>query len=214
MANPAATPVASNVVRLVVDIVTQSQRQQIVFDHLGNLTVPMSAADLTAFITAWDASCKVALLACLSPDSSLLSRTASEIHFGVTPTIVIPDAPATIGTAGVSNLPLEMAALMKKSTSLKGRHGLGRTYMPAIPNTFTTPGSDPNILNGTGTTAYTSLCSSLMSVYVVGAQSLSLCVATRPIPPASVIGFAVACIGMLPQSVLGTVRRRRPGRGI
>jgi hypothetical protein len=107
-----------------------------------------------------------------------------------------------------------MAAVFQKKTALKGQHGRGRTSMPAIPNTFTTPATDPNIINATGLTAYLALANQLITPVAAGGNTWSLIVSTAPIPPVTLTtrGSIVTLITIDP--TLGTIKRRKPGRGI
>lgn len=213
--NPSAQVVTSAVVRLVMEVDTNSTKQQVVLDYNWSVagTTP-TPADLAAFVTAWETAHQTLFLACLSPLTELSQVSAAEIHYGITPTLVLPYAPATVGTAGATNLPLSMAAVLQKKSALKGQHGRGRVSMPAVPNTFTTPAVDANVLNATGIAAYLALATQLVLPVVAGGNNWTMGISTRPTPPVVLVDRFVACNAMTVNVVLGSLDRRKPGRGI
>lgn len=120
---------------------------------------------------------------------------------------------AVTGSIGNTHLPKEMAAITSKYTSTKGQHGRGRNYWAGIPTTFTTPLTDPNELNSVGITAYNALLTAIQSTAIVdGAVVMSLCVYTRTLKGLAVTNAQTVATSLV-RTVLGTVRRRRPGRG-
>jgi hypothetical protein len=213
--NPAAPVINAAVARLTLTLKTQNTLQEIVLDYLYNigLVVP-TPADLSAFEAQWEANHNTLMRACLSPLTDYFQISVAEIHFGVTPTLVLPFLAGTSGTAGATNLPLEMAGTMQKKSSLKGQHGRGRLSMPAIPNTFTTPATDPNVLNATANTAYLALLNQLILPVTVAGNAWQLAISTRPTPPQTLVTNAVVVSAMTIDPTLGTARTRKPGRGI
>lgn len=119
------------------------------------------------------------------------------------------------GTVGATHLPKEMAVVMSKYTVYKGQHGRGRNYYGPIPVTFVTAGANANSLNATGLAAYLTLQVAIDNGTIVDAA-----VAMNPAiyqrtkgfsPPPVSLGALVT--QLVTRTVLGTVRRRRPGRG-
>jgi hypothetical protein len=117
------------------------------------------------------------------------------------------------GTVGATHIPMEMAAVVSKYTLTKGQHGRGRNYWPCVPTSFVTPASNANSLNATAIAAYQTLANQTDAVGIAdGAAEMFLAVYQRPAK-----GFpatqAQAVENIIIRPVLGTVRRRRPGRG-
>jgi hypothetical protein len=87
--------------------------------------------------------------------------------------------------------------------------------MPFIPLTFTTPATAPDILNATGIAAYQAFINAVFgttspSQITVNGHPYANCIATKPVPPSQVIGFASAVIpayvGL--EVLLGTIKNR------
>lgn len=213
--NPLPPAGFNSIIRLTLKLLTLGTYQEVVLDYQWSVgsTTP-TPADLAAFETAWEAATNTKMLACLSPQTDYAEISVAEIFAGVTPTLVLPFSAGTTGTAGATSLPLEMAAVMQKKTALKGQHGRGRLSMPAVPNTFTTPATDGNKINATGTTAYVALMNQLITPVVAGGNNWSLVVAVRPTPPDTLTQLCSVVNLMTLNPILGTTRTRKPGRGI
>lgn len=215
MASPPASLVTTSLARVTIDTVTEGQHCQTIFDYINGRTTPAVQTDLVGLIAQWVAIFDVHYMACLSPKTDLFSITAAELHFGIAPSaITLYAAGAHPGTAGATNLPLEVAATISKQANLKGRHGIGRISMPAIPNTFTTPATASSSLNAAGLTAYGLLAADMLLNLVTGTDTWIPVISTRPIPPATTIDRAAQIVLTTTRTILGTARRRKLGRGI
>jgi len=212
--SPLPSPATGNVIRLTVETLTNGQRCQNTFDYGDSTGAPISASALLAFIGDAETRWKTQYLAVLSPLSTLTSITASEMHYGVTPSQVSILAPGTVGTAGATNLPLETGATMSRYGSIKGKHGRGRVTLPAVPNTFTTPATDANILNATAITAYNALGAALTGTIVSGGVTFVPVISVRPVPPGVLVLYTAGIATYILRNTLGSARRRKPGRGI
>lgn len=118
------------------------------------------------------------------------------------------------GTQAGAALPLEMAAIIKKLSLLKGQHGRGRVFMPSIPVSFTTPLTEANLLNAAGLVGYNNMAASIKGPVTAGTIKYYGAICMRPKAPATVVTLAaqIATIETVP--LLSTQRRRREGRGI
>ena len=181
--NPSAPLIGGTCARVIVVTETQSVQCQTKFDFIctSNPANP-SLADLQALRVAFMLSIQTAYLACLSPLTTLIAEITSELFYATSPTDDHPEPAPPAGTAGATNLPLEMAAVLPFSTTLRGQHGRGRVSMPAIPNTFQTPATNPNLINGAGITAYQALNALLLTPVTAGTRTWELAVLTRPRP--------------------------------
>jgi len=212
--NPPAPVVTSPQLKLAIETVADGVRCQSVLSYNGQGNPYPTLTDLQDFIAAWEAANEAQYLACLPPDAELVRYTCAEVGLGTCPTAVVLISPAEPGTAGATHLPLEMAAVQTLRSNLKGQHGRGRLSMPAVPNTFTTPATDPNILNATGHTAYAALLAALLANIATALGTWVWTIHTRPSPPSVLVNSAANVVSATTNDVLGTVRRRRPGRGI
>lgn len=208
-----------NIIRISVYYVTDVNVQITLFDYMNTAGATTVAADVNNIASVFATAAQAQILACISPMSQIQQYIAQDISEGIAPSAISPVG--VVGTAGTTYLPLEMQAGIRKLTSLKGQHGYGRVQMPAVPTTFTTPATDPNKLNAAGTTAYLALSIAMQVALTVGAHTYKPVVSTRiiqpkpPLPPISpLITHAGLITGTLVDGLLGTQRRRRPGRGI
>lgn len=131
------------------------------------------------------------------------------------PYVTTPGAAGGAGTVVGGHYNSELAGIISKYTPTKGQHGRGRNYYPGVPISFVTTGAgaDCNHLNNTGATPYAALASALAAMSLAdGANTAALAVYTRPgkgLP----VTQAQVCSRVVAQTLLGTVRRRRIGRG-
>jgi hypothetical protein len=117
------------------------------------------------------------------------------------------------GTASTPHLPKEMAAILSCYTAYKGQHGRGRKYTAGVPTSFVTSSSNANSLNTSGVAALTALGTAVLAgTCVDGATVMSPCIYTR-VKGATPVTNAAPITSTIARSLLGTVRRRRPGRG-
>jgi hypothetical protein len=164
-------------------------------------------------VSLFSAAVAAAYAACLPALSTIIGIIGEVVSASTVAKFMEVDD--TAGTVVAANLPLEIAAVVNKVSSLKGGHGVGHFQMPAVPVTFTTPATDPNRVNVAGLAAYTALCLALQITFPgVSAPHVDPVVATRPIPPAKVVSLAQKLNAQQPNPLLGTARRRKEGRGI
>lgn len=210
--NAPAPPITGQVVRMTFLFQTQGNVQEVLQDYMGNVVGPhfQDAADLAA---AFKATFDPIVPAVITTSTVLLSYVAQTLSDNITPTFELPSA--AVGTVVGDYLPLEMQATIEKSSRLKGQHGRGRLQMPAVPVSFTTHTANPNTLGGVGQTAYNGFANNLLGPFPTGAgTSFAPVISTRPTPPANLVTLAQLVVAWNVNQLLGTQRRRRPGRGI
>lgn len=164
--------------------------------------------------TTWNTQCNVSLKACLN---QTYTYTGVKVTCVTNPNRIPYTGTGLTGmgsgTVLSSALPSTVAAIFSKYTTTKGQHGRGRNYMPAPPITFTTPASLPDYVNATGLTAYNSFLSAIQSASIVdGSTLMALCIYTR-VAKGQPVTQGQFCSVVQMRSLLGTVRRRRTGRG-
>lgn len=215
MATPAPLnpPIAgSTLARIVVECLCDHQRCMYSIDYLSNTVVVGKFVEVSNFEAQWEANLLAKLRACLAADCTLTSISAIAISDNSVQPVVSPQGLA--GTVAGNHLPIEMAITIAKQSSIRGRSGRGWLQLPGIPISFTTPATDPNILNATGLAATNTLCVELLHAVVSGAYTWTPVVSSRPPKGFPNYTRAAPLNGIVPRLLLGTVRRRKEGRGI
>lgn len=117
------------------------------------------------------------------------------------------------GTVAVPPLPSVNAAVMSKATGVRGQHGRGRNYFPAVPTNFVVPATDPDRLTVAAVANYMAFVNALNTTAIVdGATQVLPAIFTRTLHGLPVATAALV-LTMRMSSILGSVRRRRLGRG-
>lgn len=214
MPAPPAPTISNNLVRFVIETVTDGQFCQNVFDYKDDRILAISGADLLLAVTSWWGNHATDYRGCITGDTTVSAVYAMELHFGTTPTQVYNPAGPPVGSVAGHALPLEMAATLSRYSDLKGKHGRGRTSMPAVPIGFTTPATSPNVLNATGVTAYDTFGTGVAVAESLLGHSYTPVISTRPEAPDTLITNAAAIERYVTRATLGTARRRKIGRGI
>lgn len=114
------------------------------------------------------------------------------------------------GTRAAGHLPTEVSAQLIRYTAFKGQHGRGRVSIPAIATADVTASS---ISSGTLITALANLTTALLVARSDGTNNWTHCIGSRiPISPKLVTNFAPV-VRYVNKTLLGTIRRRKIGRG-
>lgn len=214
-ASPAAPAFFGSVCRVGVVSLNGATYSQFSLIYNEPTVGSITPADMTELATAFNAKCKTHILACIPPTAALSWLYISEIKYGTCPSAQFNFAGGDVGTAGATSLAQEVAVIFTKYSSLKGKHGRGRIFMPSIPNTFVTPATDPDVVNGTGVTAYETLKGDFESILTAASGKVwTPYIVTTPPPPDVLVSLGVPMIRMVVRTILSTVRRRRKGRGI
>lgn len=122
-------------------------------------------------------------------------------------------ASGVAGNVSNTHIPLEMAVIVTKQTLTKGQHGRGRMYFPGVPSTFVSPLVDPNRINLTGSTAYQAVASAMTSASIVDSGNQALPAVTQRVHGGAAVVNGQTVASFVVRALLGTVRRRRIGRG-
>lgn len=205
-------PITGDVYRLTIWSRSQGQVCMNVIDYMGGSFAAGPSLPMGALLLQLVTAIEPKYVACLPVATSVFQYTLACLSSGAPVTLV--QTSSAIGTVVGNQLPLEMAAIQKKRSALRGQHGLGRFYMPAVPISFTTPATDPNLVNAAGQTAYNQLNDTLKLTQAVAGIFYDCCITKRPTPPANLVTLAQPISRIDSIALLGTVRRRREGRGI
>jgi hypothetical protein len=106
--------------------------------------------------------------------------------------------------------PTQIAGIIQRRTGIKGQSGRGRVMIPCVPSGWTV---NSTIVLGAAVAAYTALANAIAANMVIGGITYTPGVLSRrPVAGLPAFGFA-PLISATPVYLLGTVRRRRIGRG-
>jgi len=214
MARTNAIPpaITGDVYRMSIYSTSQSQVCINSWDYMGNTFASNPSTNMVNLLNAWALTIQTPYANCVATLCRLNYFLCQCISSNTAPTVQ-----KTIGASGgvaQPPLPLEMAAILKKLTGLKGQHGRGRIFVPAVPTSFTTPATDPNVINSVGNLAYTALAIAFLTAQTAGGNTYVPVVSKRPVGPVNVVTNAAVCIDGVINPLLATQRRRKIGRGI
>jgi len=204
---------ANNIFLATVRGVADNEEWLVNYAYMG--ADALTAASEQNIATAIDTTCRIAITGVLDSSCTYASVKVQclNVPSRISYTFYTNGGVPRPGVIGSTHLPKEMSAIISKYTSTKGQHGRGRNYWPAIPVSFTTPATNPNNLNATGLAAYTTLWENFNSVDIVdGAVIMYVSVYTH-VKGNSPVTLAQNVATWVVQPILGTTRRRRPGRG-
>lgn len=210
--NPQTNLVLTNVVRITLVSSVQGQLLNMSWDFVSRNLITLTPAVMTSLIGAFDnATTHAALRAALSNTQTLQLYSIQDLNPGTTPTT--DSAIGLLGNVAQPTLPIFTSAVLTKTSTFKGQHGRGRTYFGAIPITFTTPGTEPDLLNATGLAAYAAVNAAILAPLTAGGTTWDWSITERPIAPAFLVTrYAVVAVTGV-DNYVGTTRRRKEGRG-
>ena len=209
--NAPAPPLIGDAIRLTIQYTGFGRTPLTVLDYIMTTGSAGSAAQLTSFLTAWRAAVEPSLKAALPTAVSITQYTVAAVSRSDIPSIVV--GVAVPGTDVNAPLPSFVAAHARKSTSLKGQHGRGRTAWPFVPTDFTTPGTDPNKLNLGGSVAYGLIHTALdAGVSWAGPSTATPALLTRPVAPATLVTNGISPVIFNIQPFLMPARTREEYR--
>ena len=147
---------------------------------------------------------------CVSADWALTIEVLNVVHrndlFGSTSTGNVP----TVGGRPAGHLPTEVAGVINKVSAVKGQHGRGRLSLPAIATSDVTLS---RITNAGELAALNNLEGAMLATATDGVNTWTPCIAQRGVvPPKLVVGFT-PLVTAITNTLLGTIRRRKIGRG-
>jgi len=179
------------------------------FMYLAPVNNP-TQAQLTTLLTSISSIVFSVYKACLSTDWTLTKETLDVVHRvdinGVVSTANVPSA----GGRPAGHMPTEVAVVLNRRTAFKGQHGRGRVSLPAI---STADVGASSILGAALPTALNNLRSSMLVGASDGANSWVPCIGQRTnVSPKFVVGAAILTAVTF-DTLLGTIRRRKIGRG-
>ncbi|MBA0087219.1 MAG: hypothetical protein HRJ53_19725 [Acidobacteria bacterium Pan2503] len=211
-----APAITGDVCRVTTLVIADSEQCLFSMDYMAAGFSASPAVDLAGLVTAFATGFAPGIKALLPIDAMLngfqgtfLSRNDIAGVFSTS-----GNGP---GTAGANHLDKMMAVRIQKLTTLKGAHGRGGLSFGPVYTGHVTPATDANRLNPAAVTAYQAFATALQNALPIASGSFTTftpCVSTRPPLGTSITQFAMIVTKMTVDAVLGTVRRRKLGRGI
>lgn len=179
------------------------------FYYLGPVNNP-TLTQLTTLLTAISSLIFSNYKACLSADWSLTRETLDVVHrVDINGVISTANVPAAGGRPALHE-PTEIAVIILRKSAFKGQHGRGRISLPGI---STSDVGASTIIGTALPTALVGLRGQMVLTASDGVNTWTPCIAQRTnISP----HFIVAAAPITTTShnlLLGTVRRRKIGRG-
>jgi hypothetical protein len=202
-----------NAVVVVVQTKTDNQLSENTFGYLSTAPGGVTQIGLNQLAQNWAFVLQALYMDCLTVRTTITNILAALVSANDVPTGSFQPFLGIVGTAAGNPLPGEMAAIINRGTTTKGQHGRGRFSMPNVPAGFTSPGLDANILNGAGIVKYNAFMAQLPNVLIGGGLTWLHSLLTRPLLPATIVSRGSVVSSLTLNPLLGTVRRRKEGRG-
>jgi hypothetical protein len=204
-----AVTINDTIVEYIIQGSIEGQLTVNTFYYHGIVTVP-TFAQLTTLLTNISLQVFSNMRTCVSADWSCTRELLNVVDVSSIQGVISVANAGVLGTRPATHLPTEVAAVLIRRTTLKGQHGRGRVSLPAI-----SPGdvTASTITLAAEKTALAALASAMLFVCSDGTNNYTPVVAQRsPAPPRLVTNYT-NITSVTPNYVLGTVRRRKLGRG-
>jgi hypothetical protein len=210
---PPAPAITGDVYRFSYQVLTEANTVAIIdIDYMGTAFAGDPATPMSGLLAAILAAANAAMENCL-PALSVLRSASLACLSSLLPATLNTTIQST-GFVLSDQLPDENTVIVNKASTLKSMHGRGSFRMMTVPISFVTPALDPNRINAAAVTAYTALGTAFATIFSVAGINYNACISTRPTPPARVVSRAQFVLAFRVNRLIGTMRRRRVGRGI
>lgn len=212
--NPPLPAATGYVMQVLISGLIEGQRWVMDFGYMGVGAVPPTNAESTiaaSWATLNGAAWQGTTVPTVSLDSIKVSCVTSPTR---NPFTLVNAAPLPlVGNNSGDHYPSTVAAVISKYTLTKGQHGRGRNYTAGVPLSHVTTNVDPNALNAAGLADLFSFATALENNDPSdGTNSVELCIYTRP-PKGLPVTLSSLVNQVIARPLLGTIRRRRVGRG-
>jgi hypothetical protein len=178
------------------------------FVYTAGVPAP-TTLQLSTLLTNISTNMFVAYKNCLSADWASTAESLTVVHRNDIATTVSTVNAAIAGARAAGHEPSEVAAILNRITALKGQHGRGRCSLPGI----ATADVSGSRLAGAIIGVMTTLCGKMTTTASDGSNTWIPSLGTRSLTsPRLVTSFALLTNASV-NTLLGTVRRRKIGRG-
>lgn len=179
------------------------------FSYYVALQFP-SPTQLSNALTSISGILKTAYLNCICIDYAMVSETLIVTSSNTTQGVVSTANAGALGARPTPHLPLTNAIIINKASVLKGQHGRGRLSLPCVSegdtlNSYVSLAAEKNAL--------AILALAMLTQGTDGANAYVPCITTRsPVTPRLVTNYVLMTAARV-NFLLGTIRKRKIGRG-
>lgn len=209
--NPLPAPVnpTFGVVRYFIQGLHSGQMTINIFDYINSVPAP-TQTELTTLLGNISAGVFPAYVAVLSNEWSCVREGLLVVHRNDIQGVFSATNVGILGGTVSAALDTEMAVVGIKYTLIKGQHGRGRISLPAVPSSAVTGSRVTSIPFGTDLIV---LGTSMTLARSDGVSNWIPCVSVRSATPPHLAAFASGITRIAWTPLLGTIRRRKIGRG-
>jgi hypothetical protein len=210
--NPHLPPVGNTFGIVQYKIIGTIESQQTVSTFTYQAAVPAPSGTLmTTLLNNISTNLRAAYAACLSSAWLLTEEDLDCIHRNDINGVFTTAHSGLTGGRGPTTLPTTVAIVINRTSNVKGQHGRGRVSLPAVVAADTTLSK----ISAAGLiTALIALETAMMVTASDGINVWTPCIAERAnVSPRLAIGSS-ALQTVVHDSLLGTIRRRKIGRGV
>lgn len=209
--NPNLPALTSNVVQLTIFGSLENQITLNILYYADQTGTVASIANLNSFLGGWTVSNQAPLQAVASSDWSLNQYKAQYVNaVSIIPQYRTTGLPLG-GTGPAGHEPTTVAAVISKYSQVKGQSGRGRYYIPGIPTAWVSNSA----LNVAFITPFNTYASDLVNQVTGGGITYTPGIfSRRGYNKVTGLGGGFSPLSSaVARTLLGTVRRRRIGRG-
>lgn len=209
--NPPLFPVGTTngVVQYVVQGSIEGQMTLSTFMYVAAVPLP-STTQLTTLLTNISAGLFVAYKNLISGDWTTTQELLKVVHRNDVATVISTARAGTVGGTVGAHAPTEIAGIFIRQTPIKGQHGRGRVSIPAIPSVHYTASN----WSGVGLAALqSSFMSAALATASDGTNTWTPCVGQRGTASPRLVTNYATISSWRADLLLGTIRRRKVGRG-
>lgn len=208
--NPSGTSVSGlTAVEYLIYGLIEGQLTINVFYYVANSTV-LTNTNLVAALTAMSTNTFAKYKACISVDWTCTKEVLNVVSINTQLGVVSTANAGAAGGRTTPHLPTENAIILIKRSTLKGQHGRGRISLPAVAAADVTGST---ITVAAELTALGLLATAMASTLTDGVNQYTPAVAQRSTASPKLVTFYSAITSVTVNPVIGTIRRRRLGRG-
>lgn len=179
------------------------------FMYQGAVPSP-TQAQLTTLLTNISIGMFAKYVACISIDWTCTLESLDVVSATIFNGVKTTANAGLGGSRAAGHEPTEVAAVLIRRTAVKGQHGRGRVSLPAI---ATADVSLSRISAGAITVALNALGTEMLVSFSDGTNTWNPCVGQRMLASPRLVIGASPLTAVTVDSLLGTVRRRKIGRG-
>jgi hypothetical protein len=209
--SPPATPLtnADGVVRYTIKGTCQNQLTINSFDFHGPVNNP-TTTQLSTLLQNISTAVFPLYKACLASDWTCSLELLQVMHRNDINSVGAVVNAGAVGSIAGATFDTELACVIDKQTALKGQHGRGRCSLPAVPTSQITGSMVTGV---TLQAALSAFCTPWPYTKSDGTNNWTACVSQRGLTPPKLITAYTLVAQFKFVLLLGTIRRRKIGRG-